>query len=60
MYMMLAQISKIFPAGWLTRYLKDVKGPVNHVEILAAGVNEENFGDFRKQDILQLVSADDL
>lgn len=45
-----ADIVKIFPAGWLgLGYLKDVKGPVNHVKFLAAaGVNEENFADFLK------------
>lgn len=43
-----ADIVKIFPAGWLgLRYLKDIKGPINHVKFLAAaGVNEENFADF--------------
>ena len=45
-----ADIVKIFPAGWLgLGYLKDVKGPANHVKFLAAaGVNEENFADFLK------------
>ena len=45
-----ADIVKIFPAGWLgLGYLKDVKGPVNHVKFLAAaGVNEETFADFLK------------
>lgn len=45
-----ADIVKIFPAGWLgLGYLKDVKGPVNHVKFLAAaGVNEGNFADFLK------------
>lgn len=45
-----ADIVKIFPAGWLgLRYLKDIKGPINHVKFLAAaGVNEENFADYLK------------
>ena len=45
-----ADIVKIFPAGWLgLRYLKDIKGPINHVKFLAAaGINEENFADFLK------------
>ena len=45
-----AEIVKIFPAGWLgLRYLKDIKGPINHVKFLAAaGVNEENFADYLK------------
>lgn len=45
-----ADIVKIFPAGWLgLRYLKDIKGPINNVKFLAAaGVNEQNFGDFLK------------
>ena len=43
-----ADIVKIFPAGWLgLKYLKDIKGPINHVKFLAAaGVNEENFAEF--------------
>lgn len=43
-----ADIVKIFPAGWLgLKYLKDIKGPINHVLFLAAaGVNEENFADY--------------
>ncbi|MDX8417321.1 bifunctional 4-hydroxy-2-oxoglutarate aldolase/2-dehydro-3-deoxy-phosphogluconate aldolase [Absicoccus intestinalis] len=43
-----ADLVKIFPAGWLgLHYLKDIKGPINHVKFLAtAGVNEENFGTF--------------
>ncbi len=45
-----ADLIKIFPAGWLgLKYLKDIKGPINHVKFLAAaGVNEENFADFLK------------
>lgn len=45
-----ADLVKIFPAGWLgLGYLKDIKGPINHVKFLAAaGVNEENFADFLK------------
>ena len=43
-----ADLVKIFPAGWLgLKYLKDIKGPINHVKFLAAaGVNEENFAEF--------------
>ena len=43
-----ADIVKIFPAGWLgLKYLKDIKGPINHVKFLAAaGVTEENFKDY--------------
>jgi 2-dehydro-3-deoxyphosphogluconate aldolase/(4S)-4-hydroxy-2-oxoglutarate aldolase len=43
-----ADIVKIFPAGWLgLSYLKDIKGPINHVKFLAAaGVNEENFKEY--------------
>ncbi len=43
-----ADIVKIFPAGWLgLKYLKDIKGPINHVKFLAAaGVSEENFREF--------------
>lgn len=43
-----ADIVKIFPAEWLgLKYLKDIKGPINHVKFLAAaGVTEENFKDF--------------
>lgn len=45
-----ADLVKIFPAGWLgLGYLKDIKGPINHVKFLAAaGVNEINFADFLK------------
>lgn len=45
-----ADIVKVFPAGWLgLKYLKDVKGPINHVKFMAAaGVNEENYADFLK------------
>ena len=45
-----ADIVKVFPAGWLgLGYLKDIKGPINHVKFLAAaGVNEDNFADFLK------------
>ena len=43
-----ADIVKIFPAGWLgLSYIKDVRGPINHVKFLAAaGVNEDNFKDY--------------
>lgn len=43
-----ADIVKIFPAGWLgLNYLKDIKGPINHVKFLAAaGVNEDNMVDY--------------
>lgn len=43
-----ADIVKIFPAGWLgLSYLKDIKGPINHVKFLAAaGVNEGNFKEY--------------
>lgn len=43
-----ADIVKIFPAGWLgIDYIKNVKGPINHVKFLAAaGVTEENFKDY--------------
>lgn len=45
-----ADLVKIFPAGWLgLDYLKDIKGPINHVKFLAAaGVNEENFAEILK------------
>lgn len=43
-----ADMVKIFPAGYLgLNYLKDIKGPINHVKFLAAaGVKEENFKEF--------------
>ncbi len=43
-----ADIVKVFPAGWLgVRYIKDVKGPINHAKFMAAaGINEENLNDF--------------
>lgn len=43
-----ADMVKIFPAGYLgLSYLKDIKGPINHVKFLAAaGVKEENFKEF--------------
>ncbi len=44
-----ADIVKVFPAGWLgLRYIKDVKGPINHAKFMAAaGINEENIKDYR-------------
>ena len=43
-----ADIVKIFPAGWLgLDYLKNIKGPINHVKFLAAaGVDEGNFKQY--------------
>jgi len=43
-----ADIVKIFPAGWLgLHFIKDIRGPINNVKFLAAaGVNEDNFGEF--------------
>lgn len=43
-----ADIVKIFPAGWLgLSYLKNIKGPINHVKFLAAaGVDEQNFKEY--------------
>lgn len=43
-----ADMVKIFPAGYLgLSYLKDIKGPINHVKFLAAaGVKEENFKEY--------------
>ena len=43
-----ADFVKVFPAGALgTGYIKAVKGPINHVRLLAVGgVNEKNAADF--------------
>ena len=43
-----ADFVKIFPAGWLgLKYIKDLRGPINHVKFLATGgVTEENFTDY--------------
>lgn len=43
-----ADIVKIFPAGYLgLKYVKDVKGPISHIPLLAAGgINEENIGEY--------------
>lgn len=45
-----ADLVKIFPAIDLgLTYVKNIKGPISHVKILAtAGVNESNFADFLK------------
>lgn len=45
-----ADFVKIFPASELgLKYIKDIKGPINHVKLLATGgVDEGNFGDFLK------------
>lgn len=45
-----ADLVKIFPAIDLgLTYVKNIKGPISHVKILAtAGVNEANFADFLK------------
>lgn len=44
-----ADIVKVFPAGWLTeRYFKDIRGPINHVKLLAAaGITEENIQSYQ-------------
>lgn len=43
-----ADIVKVFPAGYLgLKYVKDVKGPISHIPLLAAGgINEENIGEY--------------
>lgn len=43
-----ADIVKVFPAGWLgIDYMKNVKGPINNAEFMAAaGINEENIKEF--------------
>lgn len=43
-----ADFVKVFPAGWLgLDYIKDVRGPINHIKLLATGgVKEENFKAF--------------
>ncbi|OJV64375.1 MAG: 2-dehydro-3-deoxyphosphogluconate aldolase [Clostridiales bacterium 38-18] len=43
-----ADIVKVFPAGYLgIKYVKDIKGPISHIPLLAAGgINEENIGEF--------------
>lgn len=43
-----ADIVKVFPAGYLgLKYVKDIKGPISHIPLLAAGgINEENIGEY--------------
>lgn len=43
-----ADIVKVFPAGYLgLNYVKDIRGPINHVPLLAAGgINEDNIRDY--------------
>ncbi len=45
-----ADFIKIFPASELgLKYIKDIKGPISHVKLVATGgVNENNFEDFLK------------
>ena len=45
-----ADLVKVFPAAYLSLgYLKDIKGPISHVKLLAtAGIKEENFGEYLK------------
>ena len=45
-----ADFVKVFPAGTLgTSYLKAIRGPINHVRLLAVGgINEKNAIDFLK------------
>ena len=45
-----ADLVKVFPAAYLgLGYLKDIKGPISHVKLLAtAGIKEENFGEYLK------------
>jgi len=45
-----ADFVKIFPASELgLNYIKDIKGPISHVKLVATGgVNENNFEDFLK------------
>lgn len=44
-----ADIVKVFPAGYLgLKYVKDIKAPLSHIKLLAAGgINEENIAEFR-------------
>lgn len=45
-----ADIVKVFPAGYLgIKYVKDIKGPISHIPLLAAGgINESNILDYAK------------
>lgn len=43
-----ADFVKLFPASYLgTDYIKGIKGPINHVKLIATGgISKENFADF--------------
>ncbi len=43
-----ADLVKVFPAGYLgTRYMKDVRGPLSHINFIAAGgVTEDNIKEY--------------
>lgn len=45
-----ADIVKVFPAGYLgLKYVKDIKGPISHIPLLAAGgINESNILEYTK------------
>jgi len=47
-YKLGADIIKIFPAGYLgLKYIKDVRGPLSHIKLLAAGgINEQTISSF--------------
>lgn len=49
-----AKVVKLFPAGTLgVKYIKEIKGPLSHVPILATGgVNLDNINEFLEQDIV--------
>lgn len=44
-----ADIVKVFPAGYLgLKYIKDLRAPLSHINLLAAGgVTEENISDYK-------------
>ncbi|GAB6109781.1 bifunctional 4-hydroxy-2-oxoglutarate aldolase/2-dehydro-3-deoxy-phosphogluconate aldolase [Fusibacter bizertensis] len=44
-----ADIVKVFPAGYLgLNYVKDIKGPISHIPLLAAGgIKEENIKQYK-------------